>query len=217
MTSSHKDSVERIYKTIQPIIIEKDSIRERLLKLSRESTRKSGAAVNACIRNAHEKSRVLVAEGRDALEEIHGILKAHPEFHGWGVVDIAEQEYAEASIILAIQTGDEFPDPKSLAISPLTYATGLADAANELRRVILHELMKDQLERAKSRLLLMEEIYEYLLAIGDYSKGILPQLRKKTDLLRMLLERTEGDVLRAIETKRLGDHLRSLDRDKMTR
>ncbi len=209
MIQDYKADIHRILGELRPIVQEKDAIREKLLQLSRETTRKAGAATNAAVRGSLDKAVKLMEMSSSALREMQALARGHNEFQGWGALDIAEQECIEAKVVIALQQQAPFPDHKEVDVSPLNYLYALADAANEMRRVVLHSLMNDELEKARSRLDVMGDLYEGLLAVGDYSKGVLPQLRKKVDTLRMLVERTEGDVLRAIETKRLEETIRS--------
>ncbi len=56
----------------------------------------------------------------------------------------------------------------------------------------------------------MEEVYSRLIAI-DYPHAITDNLRRTTDSLRGVLERTRGDVTVAMRQQTLQEALRSLE------
>ena len=72
----------------------------------------------------------------------------------------------------------------------------MAEAASELRRQILDCLRQGELDRAESLFGEMDDVYGLLIAI-DYPEALTGGLRRTTDALRAVLERTRGDVTNA--------------------
>ena len=104
-----------------------------------------------------------------------------------------KKEYAEARITLAFVRGDPLPMPDALGVEPPAYLNGLAEAASELRRHILDCLRADQLERAEMLLGTMDDVYGLLVTV-DYPDAVTGGLRRTTDALRAVIERTRGDL-----------------------
>jgi translin len=82
------------------------------------------------------------------------------------------------------------------------YLNGMAEAASELRRAILDRLRRGEVERSEELLALMSDIHSMLMSI-DYPEAVTGGLRRSTDALRAVLERTRGDVTNAIRQERL--------------
>jgi translin len=70
---------------------------------------------------------------------------------------------------------------------------GLAEAASELRRRVLDKLRASQYAEAERLLHCMDDIYGVLVTM-DFPDAITGGLRRNTDLVRGVLERTRGDV-----------------------
>jgi translin len=78
----------------------------------------------------------------------------------------------------------------------------MAEAASELRRQVLDCLRRDEGAEAERLLALMDDVYGLLITI-DYPDALTGGLRRTTDALRAVLERTRGDVTTAIVAARL--------------
>jgi translin len=91
------------------------------------------------------------------------------------------------------------------------YLTGLADVVGELRRAVLDVLRSENVEHAETYLHHMESIFESLVAL-DYPNALVPDLRRKCDVARSLVEKTRGDVTTAIQSSRLIRELRSFEK-----
>ncbi len=107
----------------------------------------------------------------------------------------ALQEAAEAVLLGAVSEGLPLPGPADLAIDPEPYLLGLGDVVGELRRRVLDDLGRDDLDAAEEDLRLMERLTRSL-ARFDTTRAIVP-LKPKQDTARALLERTRGEVVMA--------------------
>ncbi len=112
------------------------------------------------------------------------------------------KEYAEATITLALLRGEPLPDPSSLAVEDGAYLNGLAEAASELRRETLDALRGNNIDRAVWLLDAMDAVYSVLVTV-DFPDAMTGGLRRTTDQLRAVLERTRGDVAVAVRQDRL--------------
>jgi translin len=82
------------------------------------------------------------------------------------------------------------------------YLNGMAEAASELRRHALDCLRADRLARAEELLATMDDVYALLVTI-DYPDAVTGGLRRTTDALRAVIERTRGDLTNALVAQRL--------------
>ncbi len=107
----------------------------------------------------------------------------------------AMMEYAEASLLYDVVTGNVLRSPEELAITKTSWLMGLADTIGEIRRVIVTMLMSSKIDEAMSLFTKMEAICEELLMF-DVPDAVLP-IRRKQDVARSLVERTRSDLMNA--------------------
>jgi translin len=77
------------------------------------------------------------------------------------------------------------------------YLNGLAEAAGELRRFALDALRRGDVRQAEIMLGHMDDIYSMLVTV-DFPSAITGGLKRSTDMVRGVLERTRGDVTTAV-------------------
>lgn len=184
---------EGIMEEIAHSLKAKDAKREEIISQSREIIRRSGSAVLSIHRGEFAAAEESLKAARAALELALQACKDFNEFYYIGPLPQAFQEYAEAMVLLALVRDQEAPKPAELGIPPEPYLTGVADAAGELRRYALDSIRKDVIDEAWRALELMEEAYTLLKAM-DYPRAVIPNLRRKVDVMRRLVEETRGDV-----------------------
>jgi translin len=95
-----------------------------------------------------------------------------------------------------------------LGIDVAPYCNGLAEAASELRRQLLDRLRAGDMGRAETLMGAMDDVYSLLVTI-DYPDGVTGGLRRTTDALRSVLERTRGDLTTAMVAARLQSAIQS--------
>jgi translin len=91
------------------------------------------------------------------------------------------------------------------------YLNGLGEAVGELRRYILDALRRDDLSRCEELLGVMDEVYTILVTM-DFPDAITGGLRRTTDMVRGVLERTRGDLTAAVRQRALEQRLAALER-----
>jgi translin len=133
------------------------------------------------------------------LERLRPPLREHSDLEHSGALSNAYQEYAEALILLNLQRKESFPSPKEIGVPSIPYVLGLADVIGELRRRAVDALRSDDLKTAEKSLSQMEQIYLELLSL-ESAYSLTPQLRRKCDVARHLIEATRGEI--AVETRR---------------
>ena len=86
----------------------------------------------------------------------------------------------------------------------------MAEGASELRRFALDALRRGDVNRAEEMPERMDEIYSILVTV-DFSSAITGGLRRSTDVLRGVLERTRGDVTTAVRQEAMRAALKQFE------
>jgi translin len=202
--------VDAIVEQIRQHLSAKSAAREVGLARSRETIRAAANAIRAIHRDDFATGERLVAEAGAALAAAVEALRGHPDVMHGGFVHDAAKEYAEARLVLALTRGEALPGPAGLAVDPVSYLHGLAEAVGELRRRLLDHLRRGQVERCEPILEAMDEIYTQLVTI-DFPDAMTAGLRRATDAARGILEKTRGDLTVAIRQRDLESRLASLE------
>ena len=148
------------------------------------------------------RAEELIADADAHLTRADDAVRAHPDVRHGGYLHDAKKEFAEAHVTLAFVRGDAMPSAADIGVDIPAYLNGMAEAASELRRHILDCLRADRLARAEELLAVMDEVYALLVTV-DYPDAITGGLRRTTDALRAVIERTRGDLTNALVAQRL--------------
>jgi len=178
---------------IRLILDETHILREKALKLSRETIRFCANSIRASHRQEFEKADELIAEARNRVLDVKEMLKDKPEIYYTGYVLDAQKEYGEAVLTNTIIKELDFPTFEDLGIEAAVYLNSLAEAAGETRRYSLDELRRGNMQKAEKALEVMDDIY-YMLITIDYPDAITQGLRRHTDMVRGVLEKTRSEI-----------------------
>jgi len=200
------DNLDSIADRIRESFSAKDAAREKVLPLCRESIRYSSNAIRAAHRQELDQAKALLQSARELLNEADQAVNADNELSRAGYFRDAQKEFAEGSITLALVTGKQPPDPEELGVDSVAYLHGLGEAVGELRRYLLDSMRKGDLSRGEEFLSAMDDIYNILVTI-DFPDAITGGLRRITDMVRGVLERTRSDLTLAIRQKDLENRL----------
>lgn len=181
---------------------DKHRAREITLQASRQTIQCCAASIRAVQREDYSRAETLATEAAGHLARADEAVAAHPDVRHGGYLHDAKKEYAEARLTLVFVRGGALPTPDSLGVEVPAYLNGMAEAASELRRHLLDCLRSDRLERAEGLLAVMDEVYAVLVTV-DYPDAITGGLRRTTDALRAVIERTRGDLTNALVAARL--------------
>ena len=183
--------------------------RERALRLSREIIRNSANSIRATHRGELDRARELLGKVAGLVRQMDRELGPHPAVYFAGYVEDAQKEYVEATATLAFVEGTRLAGPDDLNVGPAPYMNGLAESVGELRRFILDSLRRDDFSRCEDLLYLMDEVYTILVSM-DFPEAVTRGLRRSTDMVRGVLERTRGDLTLALRQRRLERKLDTL-------
>jgi translin len=190
---------------------EKHHAREVTIGASRKAIQACAASIRATHRGEFDSAEQLAREAREHLAQADDALVGHPDVRTNGPLSDAKKELAEAWLTLALVRDRPLPAPDELKIDIAPYCNGLAEAASELRRQLLDKLRAGDLARAEVLIGAMDDIYSLLVTI-DYPDGVTGGLRRTTDALRAVLERTRGDLTTAMVASRLQGAIESAQR-----
>ncbi len=182
-----------IVENARRIFDERTRVRDHALVQARQLTRLSALTIRAVHRSDHAESQTLLSEARELVESMKQDLSAHPDLYFAGYTQDAIKEFAEASLTCALIENRRLPRPEELGIEYATYVNGMAETIGEMRRRCLDILRQGYSQEAERLLSTMDEIYNFLVTM-DYPDAITNGLRRQTDLVRGIIERTRADL-----------------------
>lgn len=182
--------------------------REIGLAACRRTVRASGLSIRAVHRAQPDVAAERRDEARAALAEAHAALAPHPAIAHAGFLHDAEKEYAEAELTAALVDAQPLPSAADLGVTGPAWCNGLAEAASELRRHLLDRLRAGDLADAERLLGAMDDVYDLLVTV-DFPDAITGGLRRTTDALRAVTERTRSDLTLTLVQSRLHAALES--------
>jgi translin len=193
--------------------------RDKALLQARQLTRHSANAIRAIHRSDLEEAAAHLNSAREIVISLKNDLSDFPDLFNAGYTQDAIKEFAEANITVALVRNEDLPSPEDLKVEYATYLNGLAEAAGELRRRCLDILRQGYSQEAERLLTCMDDIYGVLVTM-DYPDAITSGLRRQTDLVRGVTERTRGDLTLSIREEQLKqtmltlmDRLAKIERD----
>src|SRR5262249_30697489 len=102
-------------------------------------------------------------------------------------ISVAEQELVEANALKCIVSGAPIPSHSELGVSGPAYLTGLLDCIGEIKRLVYDRMRSGNEKDAEKLFATMEELYSSVYPFASYD-NIVPGLRKKLDVARVLIE-----------------------------
>jgi translin len=188
----------------------KNAARDEALRRSRQLIRYCANSIRATHRTEFEEAGQLLATAHQAASELVECVADYPDLYYAGYTQDALKEFAEANITYALITDGPLPDPDDLGVEYPAYLNGLGEAVGELRRYVLDIIRRGQTERGEEMLSAMDDVYAVLVTM-DFPDAITSRLRRTTDVVRGVLERTRGDLTIAMRQDKLQEALRAFE------
>ncbi|MBK9923957.1 MAG: haloacid dehalogenase [Anaerolineales bacterium] len=185
--------LEKIAEQIRQNFEVRTAVRDEALKQARQLTRACSLAIRAVHRNDFDVMENNLAEARTLADKLRNDLKTHPDMYYAGYSQDSLKEFVEANVTCALIQNQALHTPEDLGVEYATYLNGLSEVVGELRRRILDILRSGYSQEAERLLNHMDDIYSVLVTM-DYPDAITNGLRRQTDLVRGLIEKTRGDV-----------------------
>ncbi len=206
------DNLDSIAEQIRLNLSAKDAVRERVMPLCREVIRYCSNAIRAVHRQEFDRAGELLQSAHNLLDEIEQTVTDCSELRYTGFVRDAQKEFAEGSITLALVTGEQIPPPDELGVDPAAYLNGLGESVGEIRRYLLDSMRQGDQSRGEELLSAMDDIYSTLVTM-DFPDALTGGLRRTTDMVRGVLEKTRGDLTLAVRQRDLEAKLKNFQRE----
>ncbi len=196
------DDFSQFTEKVHLIFSAHNQARDRALMQARQLTRFCAHAIRAIHRSEHDVAHQNLDEARQLVDTLKADLANLPVVYYAGYTQDAIKEFVEASNTVALIENRPLILPEELGVEYATYLNGLAEVVGELRRRCLDILRQGYSDEAERLLGRMDDIYEMLITI-DYPDAITNGLRRQTDLVRGIVERTRGDLTISLREQRL--------------
>ena len=204
------ERLESYVEEIRAQLEAKSAVRDTALRRSRELIRYCANAIRAAHRGDNAQSRELLATAGKAAAELSSDLDPYPDLYYAGYTQDALKEYVEAEVVYVFINGGDIPGPADLGVQAPAYLKGVAEATSEMRRYSLDLMRQNKLERAEQIMGVMDEVYSQLMTV-DFPDAITGGLRRTTDMLRGVVNRTRGDLTTAIRQEMMREALRDFE------
>lgn len=181
-------------------------VRENALKQTRLLTRRSANAIRAIHREEREIAEENMQAGRIIVDDLKRSVEPYPEIYFSGYTQDALKEFVEARLTINIISNEALPMPEDMGIEYATYIRGLAETIGEMRRRCLDILRQGYSDEAERLLSFMDDIYAILVTL-DYPNAITYGLRRQTDMVRGIIERTRADLTMSLREQRVQQSL----------
>lgn len=206
LTGDLSGELKDIGNSLRHTLALKNTAREAALAQSRTLIRLCANTIRAIHREDCEQAQELLHHATEAAANLRASVADDHDLYHAGYTQDGLKEFVEANVLFALVRDVPLPRPEALQVEAATYLKGLAEAATELRRRTLDIIRFDHSEEAERLLDAMDEIYSSLLTI-DFPDAITRGLRRNTDVLRSVVERTRGDLTVSLRQQRLQEAL----------
>ena len=200
MLKNVKPSLNKIAKSLN----KRQDAREFLLKNTRE-------IIILCSKSIIAVHKDDLISAKKNLKQAEILLKKYRQKTPAGrdrYLVTPEQEFVEASCLIAIVERRSIPSDTDLSVMPESYVLGLLDCVGELKRQVFDKIRLGQTDDATRIFEIMESLYLQLYTFSLYDK-VVKEARKKIDVNRILVDDARSVIT---EEKRRADLIDTLER-----
>jgi translin len=202
-------SFETLADEIRESFERKNKIRDEALTQSRNLIRHAARTIRAIHRNDQALALEHLKEVDRLANDLRLGLLDDPDLYFSGYAQDALKEYCEAHLTLAIITGQPWPSPDDLQVEYATYLNGMSEVVGELRRRIMDIMRAGHSPEVERLLDVMDDIYAQLVTM-DFPDALTYGLRRRTDIARSIIERTQADVTVSYRQQQLEQRISNL-------
>ena len=181
--------------------------REFLLKGTRDVILWSGKSIIAVHKGSLDEARTALEKASEHLADCQ--KKSGNNLDRY--LTVCEQEFTEASALLAIVQDEEIPTDLSLGVSGEAYILGLLDCIGELKRLVLDRIREDRIDDALATFDAIGELFSLLYPFAGLDK-VIKDARRKLDVDRMLVEDTRSVITQEMRRQEILDALRGIEK-----
>lgn len=187
------NTFENLSDQIRESFERKNKIRDEALAQSRNLTRHAARAIRAIHREEADLAREHLKEADLLAKKLREGLADDPDLYYSGYAQDALKEFCEAHLTVATILNLDWPTPDALQVEFATYLNGMSEVVGELRRRIMDLMRAGHSEEVERLLDVMDDIYAQLVTM-DFPDALTYGLRRRTDIARSIIERTQADV-----------------------
>jgi translin len=185
--------LEALSDRIRESFERKNQIRDEALAQSRNLIRHAARAIRAIHREDTDLAYENLKEADVLAEALREGLSQDPDLYFSGYAQDALKEYCEAHLTVASILNKDWPSPEDLNAEYPTYLNGMSEVVGELRRRIMDIMREGHSQEVERLLEVMDDIYAQLVTM-DFPDALTYGLRRRTDIARSIIERTQADV-----------------------
>jgi len=206
--------LEALSDRIRESFERQNQIRDEALAQSRNLIRHAARAIRAIHREDAEQAHEHLADADKLAKSLREGLLNDPDLYYSGYAQDALKEYCEAHLTVATILDGDWPSPEDLRVEFATYLNGMAELVGELRRRIM-DIMREGHSQEVERLLdVMDDVYAQLVTM-DFPDALTYGLRRRTDIARSIIERTQADVTISYRQQELEKRISDLSKQLM--
>ena len=204
-----ENHLEPLSDRIRESFEQKNENRDAALAQSRELTRHAANAIRAIHRDDNQLAQEHLAEANRLAEALRTGLADEPDLYYSGYAQDALKEFCEAHLTVATILNQVWPSPEHLQVEYATYLNGMSEVVGELRRRIMDLMRAGHSPEVERLMEVMDDIYALLVTI-DYPDALTYGLRRRTDIARSIIERTQADVTISFRQQQLEKRIADL-------
>lgn len=185
--------LEALSDRIRESFERKNQIRDEALAQSRNLIRHAARAIRAIHREDTDLAYENLEQANALASALREGLSEDPDLYFSGYAQDALKEYCEAHLTVASVLNKDWPSPEDLNVEYPTYLNGMSEVVGELRRRIMDIIREGHSQEVERLLDVMDDIYAQLVTM-DFPDALTYGLRRRTDIARSIIERTQADV-----------------------
>lgn len=178
--------------TIKKYLVKRQEIFDRILKESNLIVRESAELI-IMVHNTDLNSKEIINSKLKQLTNHAKKLNQMDKGFEYYTLQ-AYQEYVEAKLFFEVKINNRFLPNLLIKTKPEAYLLGLLDLVGELNREFIDSLRKNNIKIAEMYLDMMIRIHDLTIPIR-FSSALIPNMRKKQDVSRILIEHASNELL----------------------
>jgi len=194
--------MENEFEKVRKILDIEDERREQVLRKGRRVIRHCSDCIKMLHRGELDEAKKSLIQAGDLFKQINEAKQDMKNTNVLNSLQTTYQEYAEAWLFLDyLENGSLLPsdDPVFMEVKMPAhcYVLGICDFAGELSRKFLDTLRNKDIKEASAIFDLIQDIYSNLVTL-DYPNGLVPGMKRKVDVVRMVLEKARNTLTQAV-------------------
>lgn len=183
--------------------------REALIKESRDVVLFCSKAIVNVHSGDLKSAKKLLESAREKLAKLRGTAETDLERY----LVFAEAEYVEARSFLQLLETGRISSIDEMEVKAASYVLGLLDVIGELKRKVFDSVRVGRRGEAERLFGDAEEIYSVIKPLAAYD-NLVPGIRKKLDIDRILLEDMRALITEEVRREKLLKEMEKLERKK---